>query len=203
MKAMNSLIHNFLSVRKTIRSKLNFFELDRILFFFYFCTCLNPISLVVNNHQINRQMNLSYLPLLASGKVPENDLQYKDLNEARRKRVIGFVKSIPQKYNLKDVNADIEKLSSMKDNFIYKVVDKFQFFLVIIGFLFFVLYWILFGFGWGLITGGGLLILLGLLDSRLGNLFELTPTSIQLLTEYDSLINALYNAQKREQKNNK
>lgn len=148
-------------------------------------------------------MNLSYLPLLASGKVPENDLQYQDLNEARKRRVFGFVKSIPQKYTMEDINADIEKLSSMKDSPIYKVVDKFQILFVIIGAFFFVLYWILFGFVWGLISGGGLLILLAFLDKRLGNIFELTPTSVQLLTDFDSMVNELYNAQRREQKKNK
>ena len=148
-------------------------------------------------------MNLSNLPLLASGKVPENDLQYKDLNEGRKKRVLGFVKSIPQKYSIEDINSDVEKLSSLKDCSIYKIVDKFQMIYVLVAVVFFVLYWILFGFGWGLLTGGGVLILLAFLDKRLGNLFELTPTSVQLLEDFDSLVNDLYNAQKREQKNKK
>lgn len=45
-----------------------------------------------------------------------------------------------------------------------------------------------------------MLILLAFLDKRLGNLFELNPSSVQLLTDFDSLVNDLYNAQKKEQK---
>ena len=145
-------------------------------------------------------MNLSNLPLLASGKVPENDPQYQDLNSARKKRVSGFVKSIPNNYSIEDINSDVEKLSSMKDSLLYKIVDKFNILFVVIAIFFFILYWVLFGFGYGLLTGGGVLILLAFLDKRLGNLFELNPSSVQLLTDFDSLVNDLYNAQKKEQK---
>ena len=145
-------------------------------------------------------MNLSNLPLLASGQIPENDLQYKELNEARKKRVAGFVKSIPQKYSIEEIQSDVEKLSQYKDSPIYKFVDKFNVVFVTVAILLFVLYWILFGFGYGLLTGGGVLILLAFLDKRLGNLFEMNPSSIQLLTDFDTLVNNLYNAQRREQK---
>ena len=64
-------------------------------------------------------MNLSYLSLLALGKVPEEDFQYKDLNAARKKRVAGFVNNIPQKYSLDEINSDVQKLSAMKDSFIF------------------------------------------------------------------------------------
>lgn len=148
-------------------------------------------------------MNLSYLPFLASGKIPENDSNYQALNAGRKKRVSGFVKGIPNKYAIYDINSDVEKLSTIKDSLIYKIVDKFQIIFVIVAIIFFVLYWMLFGFGWGLLTGVGMLILLAFLDKHLGNLFELTPTSVQLLIDYDSLVNDLFNAQKKEQKNNK
>ena len=69
--------------------------------------------------------------------------------------------------------------------------------------VFFALYWALYGFGYGLLTGGGLLINMANLDKHLGNLFDLTPSSVQLLTDFDTLLNELNNAQRRERNNSK
>jgi len=148
-------------------------------------------------------MNLSYLSLLALGKVPEENFLYKDLNAARKKRVAGFVNNIPQKYSLDEINSDVQKLSAMKDSFIFKIVDKFDMILVALSVVFFALYWALYGFGYGLLTGGGLLIIMAILDMHLGNLFDLTPSSVQLLTDFDTLLNELNNAQRRERNNSK
>lgn len=145
-------------------------------------------------------MNLSYLPLLASGIVPDNDVQYQNLDNARKKKVSEFVKRITKNYNIEDINHDIEKLTTMTDSIIYKIVDKFQIIFVLVSVFFFVLYWIMFGFGYGLLTGSGVLILLAFLDKRLGGLFGLSQSSTQLLNDFDSLVSDLYAAMKKEQK---
>lgn len=120
-----------------------------------------------------------------------------------KKRVAGFVNNIPQKYSLDEINSDVQKLSAMKDSFIFKIVDKFDMIFVALSVVFFALYWALYGFGYGLLTGGGLLIIMAILDKHLGNLFDLTPSSVQLLTDFDTLLNELNNAQIRERNNSK
>ena len=137
-------------------------------------------------------MNLSNLPLLASGIVPDNDVQYNNLDNVRKKKVLEFVKRIANNYNIDDINHDIEKLTTLTDRIIYKIVDKFQIIFVLVAVFFFVLYWIMFGFGYGLLTGSGVLILLAFLDKRLGGLFGLSQSSTQLLNDFDSLVSDLY-----------
>ncbi|MDD3161697.1 MAG: hypothetical protein PHX49_07210 [Bacteroidales bacterium] len=151
-------------------------------------------------------MKLSYLPLLVDGKIPEDD-NYVILNKNRKKEVKSaefksFISGVPSNYDISDIYQDITNLDGVKDSKLYKFVNDFETIGFVFGVLFFILYWIIFGFWWGLITGGILIILAFIIDKHLGGLFDLSKDSKRLLENYDELLQRLSTQQKQENKQN-
>lgn len=112
-----------------------------------------------------------------------------------------FISGVPSNYDISDIYQDITNLDGVKDSKLYKFVNDFETIGFVFGVLFFILYWIIFGFWWGLITGGILIILAFIIDKH-GGLFDLSKDSKRLLENYDELLQRLSTQQKQENKQN-
>lgn len=146
-------------------------------------------------------MKLSYLPLLIDGKIPEDD-NYKILNDNRKEKVNTFISNVPSNYDISSISADIQNLNNIKDSHLYKFVNNFETIGALSGVIIFILYWIIFGFWWGLLSGGGFFILAVIVDQHLGGLFDLSKESKRLLENFDNLLQRLSTQQKQENKQN-
>ena len=146
-------------------------------------------------------MNVYSLSTLLGGNPPK-DSTYDSLNESRKKRINEFIKNIPKNYSVGTIQEDINKLSAHPEKFV-KFINSFQ--LIGTGFAIFIflLYWALFGFWVGLLVGFVILIASSVLDTQLGDLFDLSQDSKNLIKDYDDLLSKLDNEQKKQNKNKK
>lgn len=142
-------------------------------------------------------MDLWYLKFLVSGQIP-NHTNWSKLNAKRQAVVEKFVQGIPQKYSVEEIQNDINRISSNENNVVFKFVANFRLIAVITSALFFILYWIVFGFWTGLLSGVAILVCCYYLDNRLAPLIDLSGDSTRLITDFDALLNRLGEAQKKE-----
>lgn len=142
-------------------------------------------------------MYLWCLDPLVSGEIPEHR-NWSKLNDKRQGIVKQYVIDIPKKYSVAEIQKDVDKLKVIKHNRVYKFVACFRLIALATAAVFFVLYWFLFGFWKGIITGAVILVCSYYLDNRLGPLVGLSNDSVRLLVDYESLMNRLVAAQEKE-----
>lgn len=142
-------------------------------------------------------MDLWYLDFLITGEIP-NHPKWSRLNARRQEIVKQYVQDIPQKYSIEEIQKDIDSFSSKENDVVFKLVKNFRVIAIITAALVFVMYWILFGFWTGLISGGVIIGCSAYLDNRLGSLIDLSQDSIRLITDFDALLNRLAEAQEKE-----
>ncbi len=147
-------------------------------------------------------MDLWYLNYLIKGEIP-NHPKWSMLNARRQEIVEQYIRDIPQKYSVEEIQKDIESFSEKEKDAVFIFVKNFRLIAIITAALIFVLYWILFSFWAGLISGGVILGCSAFLDNRLGKLIDLSQDSIRLITDYDALLNRLAEAQEKENKASK
>ena len=143
-------------------------------------------------------MNITHLSFLLNGNPPKSP-RYDSLDESRKERIKEFITKIPERYPVETIKEDIDKLSLHSKNII-NFVDSFP--LIGVGFaiLFFLLYSILFGVGTGLLVGVIILVSSTFLNKQLGDLFDLSQDSKNLIQDYDDLLAQLHNAQRKQNK---
>lgn len=144
-------------------------------------------------------MILDYLEPLANGRIPEQG-KYNDLNEERKKLVSDFVSKIPEKFSLDEVKQDIAKLSDQKSSVEYKIVSHEKAVITIGTIAVFILYCCHLGFLFGVAGGIVSALILIRLVLRIKNMVGISQTSMDLLNEYESLLDKQALAQYQENK---
>ena len=143
-------------------------------------------------------MKISNLAKLLSGKVPM-DYDFKKLNADSKKSIKQFINKIPLSYSVSDIQKDIKNFSAPSNKkLLYLVEDGIPIGLFIASIVVFILYWIIFNFWVGLISGLLILVMNVLLEKRLVDVFGISQESKRLYNDYEKLKNDLIASQKNK-----